>query len=75
MGYKLCASEIMTKSITPKVQPVDAFIGKVYNGNYRDYYDLYILDALLNNKGQSIAPTRQIYEKWAVKTWNKYQNR
>ena len=68
--YDLVAFEIMSGGITPKAQPIDAFIGKVFKGNYRDLYDNYMLSAPLNERGQPIAPTRQMCATWVVQAWS-----
>ena len=72
MRYELCAVLIMAGGITPKSQPIDAFIGKVLKGYYREFYDEYVLTAPINEKtGQIISPTRQLSAQWVVKAWEK----
>ena len=61
----------MAVGITPKAQPLDAFLGKLFKGLYRYYYDCYIISAPSNDKGQPISPTRQICPTWVGKAWNK----
>ena len=73
--YNLCGFEIMSGGITPKAQPIDAFIGKVFKGHYRDYYDMYMLSASLNNKQHPIAPSRQLCAEWVVQAWKKLPER
>ena len=69
--YNICEFEIMAVGITPKAQPLDAFLGKLFKGLYRYYYDCYIISAPSNDKGQPISPTRQICPTWVGKAWNK----
>lgn len=69
--YSLCAFEIMRGGVIPKAQPIDAFVGNVCKGNYRDHYDIYMRSALLNMKGQPIPPSRQLCAEWVVQAWNK----
>ena len=64
--YNLCGFEIISGGITPNAQPIDAFIGKVFKGHYRDYYDMYMLSAPLNNIQHPIAPSRQLCTEWVV---------
>ena len=73
--YNLCGFEIMSGGITPKAQSIDAFIGKVFKGHYRDYYDMYMLSAPLNNKQHPIAPSRQLCAEWVVQAWKKTPER
>ena len=61
----------MTGGITPKPQPLYAFLGKVFKVLYRDYYDYYMLSVPSNYRGHPISPTRQICATWVVKAWNK----
>ena len=49
--YNLCGFFIMALGITPKAQPLDALLGKVFKGLYRDYYDYYMLSAPSNGIG------------------------
>ena len=36
VSYDLCSFIIMSGGITPKYQPIDAFVGKVFKGNLRE---------------------------------------
>ena len=69
--YNLCAFEIMAGGITPKAQPIDAFLGKLFKGHYRNYYDNYMLNVPENSKGHPMVPSRQLCAQWVVKAWNK----
>ena len=73
--YNLCTFEVMTGGITPKAQPIDAFIGKVFKGHYRDRYDMYMLSAPLNQKGQPMPPSRQLCAAWTEEVWNEISER
>ena len=71
-SYGLCQFEIMTGGITPKAQPIDSFIGKVFKGHYREYYDSYAISAPINdNTGHIKPPTHQLCTQWVVKSWEK----
>ena len=43
--YNICEFEIMAGGITPKAQPLDALLGKVFKGLYIYYDDYYMLSA------------------------------
>lgn len=68
--YPLCAFEIMAGGITPKSQPIDAITGKIFKGFYRDLYEIYMLNAPENARGQPIAPSRQLCAQWSVAAWD-----
>lgn len=72
MGYPLCAFEIMGEGITPVSQPIDRFIGKIFKGYHRDFYDFYMLSAPYNDKCQPISPTRQLCARWVVDGWGTF---
>ena len=38
-SYELCRFLIMAGGITPKPQPIDAFVANVFKGLLREYYD------------------------------------
>ena len=61
----------MAGGITPISQPVDNFVGMVFKGYYRDYYDTYMLSAAENDKGHPSMPSSQLCAQWVVKAWNK----
>ena len=73
-GYELVDFHIMGGGITPKSQPIDIFIGKVFKGLYRDHYDLYMLTAPTNSKGQPIIPSCQLCATWVVQAWDELPN-
>ena len=50
----------MAGGITPKSQPLDAFLGKVFKGLYRYGSDYYMLYAPSNDRGQPIEPNLQL---------------
>jgi hypothetical protein len=70
-AYNLCEFQIMAGGITPKSQPVDAITGKIFKGYYREEYELYMLKAPLNEKGQPDPPSRQLCAQWCAAAWNK----
>eukprot|EP00957_Ditylum_brightwellii_P017447 1313735-Ditylum_brightwellii.AAC.1 len=49
--HNLYQVQIMGGGITPVVQPIDKFIGKISKALYYEYYDLYMLSAPENDKG------------------------
>ena len=58
----------MAGGITPKAQPIDMIIGKVFKSLYRDEYDNYMLTAPTRNE-HPITPSRQLCATWVVKAW------
>ena len=61
----------MAGGIAPKARPLDAFLGKVFKGLYKYYYDYSMLSAPSNDIGQPIAPTHHLCVTWVVKAWNR----
>ncbi len=63
---------LMDGGITPKGQPLDALINKVYKGGFRDYFEEWSLNAPINPKtDHPLPPSRQLLAQWAVKAWAK----
>ena len=60
----------MAGGITPKSQPIDAFVAKVFKGLLREYYDNYMLNADENEAGNPIPPSRQLMAICVVEAWN-----
>ena len=49
---------MMDGGITPKAQPLGKTINKIWNGYFFDEYDVFILNASVNeNTGQPLPPT------------------
>ena len=67
--YDIVDFHIMAGGITPKAQPIDMILGKVFKGAYKDLYDSYMLTAPTRN-GHPITPSRQLCAKWAVHAWD-----
>ena len=65
---------MMDSGITPKSQPFDVLINKVFKGFFRDLFEEWSLNALTNPKaGHPMAPYRQLLAQWIVKAWAKVQ--
>ena len=62
---------IMAGGITSIHQKMDKFLGEFFKGNYREYYDDYMLSAPTNEKGDTIAPSYQLCAIWVVKAWDR----
>jgi hypothetical protein len=63
---------IMAGGITPKGQPLDKLVNKIFKGYFRDEYDSYILAAPINETtGHPKPPSRQLLAQWIVHSWEK----
>ena len=63
---------MMDGGITPKAQPLDVLIKKVFKGFFRDLFEEWPLNALTNPKtGHPLAPSHQLLAQWIVKVWAK----
>ena len=63
---------MMDGGITPKAQPLDVLINKVFKGSFRDFFEEWSLNARTNPKtGHPLAPSRQLLAQWIVKAWAK----
>ena len=58
--------------ITPKAQPLDVLINKVWKGFYRDLFEEWSLCCPLNHKsGRPHPPSRQLLAQCLVMAWEK----
>ena len=63
---------MMDGGITPKAQPLDIIINKVFKGLFRDLFEEWSLNAPTNPKtGHPLDPSRQLLAQWIVKAWAK----
>ena len=63
---------IMGGGMTPKAQPLDAFLGKIMKGFYRDSHDTHMIDAPANpSTGHPFIPSRQLCATWVVSAWER----
>lgn len=63
--------DIIPGGLTPETQPLDKVINKVFKGYFRDFYDEYVLNAPITEKGNPKPPSRQLLATWVVKAWEK----
>ena len=63
---------MMDGGITPKAQPLDVIINKVFKGFFYDLFEEWSLNTPTNPKtGHPLAPTRQLFAQCIVKAWAK----
>ena len=48
---------------------MDNFIGKIFKGFYREHSGLYMISSTKNENGQTMPLSKELCEKWVVKTW------
>ena len=62
----------MAGGITPKAQPMEKIINKMWKGCFCDEYDGFILIDPVNDMiRQPLPPTRKLLAHWIVKAWDK----
>ena len=63
---------MMDGGITPKAQPLDVLIKKVFKEFFRDLFEEWSLNAPTNPKtGHLLDPSSQLHAQWIVKAWYK----
>ena len=63
---------MMDGGITPKAQPLDVLINKVFKGLFHDLFKEWSLNVTTNPKtGHPLDPSRQLLVQWIVKAWAK----
>ena len=71
-NHTLLKCLMMDGGITPKAQPLDVLIKKVFKGFFREIFEEWLLNAQTNPKtGHPMAPSRQLLVQWIVKAWAK----
>ena len=68
---KLLSWLLMDGGITPKAQPLDVLINKVFKGYFRDIFEEWSLQAPIHeDTGHPYPPTRQLLAQWVVEAWD-----
>jgi len=63
---------MMDGGITPKAQPLDVMVNKIFKGLFRDMFEEWSLNAPIHPKsGHPLPPSRQLLAQWVVMAWEK----
>ena len=63
---------MMDGGITPKAQPLDALINKIFKELFRDLFEEWSLNARTKPEiGHPLAPSCQLLAQWILKAWAK----
>jgi len=61
----------MAGGITPKAQPPDVLINKIFKVYFRDLFESWSLNPPLKDDGNPLPPSCRLLAGWVVQAWEK----